>query len=78
MIAFILYLTSTAFLLALLEIFVFVPLIIRFLPKLYLAYMLSSLQEDTQRVAKAINNIAKKEPEYLIRKNISYTHISYE
>lgn len=78
MMAFVLYLTSTAFLLALLEIFVFAPLIIRFLPKLYLAYMLSSLQEDTQRVAKAINNIAKKEPEYLIRKNISYTHISYE
>ena len=60
MIAFILYLTLTAFLLALLEIFVFVPLIIRFFPKLYLAYMLSSLQEDTRRVAKAINNIAKK------------------
>lgn len=77
MIAFILYLTLAAFLLALLEI-VFVPLIIRFFPKLYLAYMLSSLQEDTRRVAKAINNIAKKEPEYLIHKNISYTHISYE
>ena len=68
MMAFILYLTLAAFLLALLEIFVFVPLIIRFFPKLYLAYMLS----------KAINNIAKKEPEYLIHKNISYTHISYE
>lgn len=78
MMAFILYLTLAAFLLALLETFVFVPLIIRFLPKLYLAYMLSSLQEDTRRVAKAINNIAKKEPEYLIHKNISYTHISYE
>lgn len=78
MMAFILYLISTAFLLALLEIFVFVPLIIRFFPKLYLAYMLPSLQVDTRRVAKAINNIAKKEPEYLIQKNISYTHISYE
>ena len=78
MTAFILYLTLAAFLLALLENFVFVPFIIRFFPKLYLAYMLSSLQEDTRRVAKAINNIAKKELEYLIRKNISYTHISYE
>lgn len=74
MMAFILYLTLAAFLLALLEIFVFVPLIIRFLPKLYLAYMLSSLQEDTRRVAKAINNIAKKEPEYLIKKYFIHSH----
>lgn len=78
MMAFILYLTLATFLLALLEISVFIPLIIRFFPKLYLAYMLPSLREDTRRVAKAINNIAKKEPEYLIHKNILYTHISYE
>lgn len=78
MIAFILYLTLATFLLALFETFVFVPLIIRFFPKLYLAYTLSSFKEDTRRIAKAINNIAKKEPEYLIHKNISYTYISHE